>query len=166
MPVTMARTTLLKLDPKGRTELPEEVRVALGVELHDFILLGPTERGTFELLPTARVPKDQLWFYHPDMQARVAQAERDFAEDRSTRTQTPEEAQALLDGLKQQCRSRFVVDDAGNRVAVLLEIKEYQSMLEQLEELESLRAYDLAKASGEKAILFEQAVQEIERDRS
>ena len=60
---------------------------------------------------------------------------------------------------------RFVVDDAGNRVAVLLEIGEYQSMLEQLEELESLRAYDHAKASGERAIPFEQAVQEIERDR-
>jgi len=60
---------------------------------------------------------------------------------------------------------RFVVDDAGNRVAVLLEIAEYQSMLEQLEELESIRAYDLAKASGEKTIPFEQAVQEIERDR-
>lgn len=60
---------------------------------------------------------------------------------------------------------RFVVDDAGNRVAVLLEIAEYQSMLEQLEELESLRAYDHAKASGESAIPFEQAVQEIERDR-
>lgn len=57
---------------------------------------------------------------------------------------------------------RFAVDDAGNRVAVLLEIAEYQSMLE---ELESIHAYDLAKARGEKAIAFEQAVQEIERDR-
>lgn len=162
----MSRTTLLILDPKGRTALPEEVRAALGAEPGDFILLERTERGTFELLPATRVPKDQLWFYHPDMQTRVAQAEKDFTEGRSTRTQTPEEAQALLDGLKQRCRSRFVVDDAGNRVAVLLEIAEYQSILEQLEELESIRAYDVAKASGEKAILFEQAVQEIERDRS
>ena len=60
---------------------------------------------------------------------------------------------------------RFVVDEAGNRVAVLLDLAEYQFMLEELEELESIRAYDLAKASGEKAIPFEQAVQEIERDR-
>ncbi|HWM95146.1 MAG TPA: hypothetical protein VN493_30605 [Thermoanaerobaculia bacterium] len=45
---------------------------------------------------------------------------------------------------------RFLVDEAGNRVGVLLDIAEYQSMLEQLE-LESIRAYDLAKASGENA---------------
>lgn len=98
----MARTTFLTLDPKGRTTLPEEVRVALGVEPGDLILLERTARGTFELVPAALVPKDQLWFHHPEMQARVAQAERDFAEGRSTRTQTPEEAQALLDSLKQR----------------------------------------------------------------
>ncbi|MES1243325.1 MAG: hypothetical protein ABUT39_17060 [Acidobacteriota bacterium] len=60
---------------------------------------------------------------------------------------------------------RFVVDEAGNRVAVLLDVAEYQSILEDLEELESIRAYDLAKASGEKPIPFEQAIQEIERKR-
>jgi hypothetical protein len=47
------------------------------------------------------MPNDQLWFHHPEMQTRVARAERDFVEGRSTRTQTPEEAQALLDSLKQ-----------------------------------------------------------------
>lgn len=98
----MARTTFLTLDPKGRTTLPEEVRAALGVEPGDLILLERTERGTFELAPAALVPKDQLWFHHPDMQARVARAEKDFVEGRSTRTQTPEEAQALLDSLKQR----------------------------------------------------------------
>lgn len=97
----MARTSFLTLDPKGRTTLPEEVRTALGVEPGDFILLERTERGTFELVPATLMPNDQLWFHHPDFQARVAQAERDFAEGRSTRTRTPEEAQALLDSLKQ-----------------------------------------------------------------
>lgn len=60
---------------------------------------------------------------------------------------------------------RFVIDESGNRVAVLLDVSEYQSMLDDLEELESIRAYDLAKASGEKPIPFEQAIQEIERNR-
>ncbi|HEV7671463.1 MAG TPA: hypothetical protein VGS22_23330 [Thermoanaerobaculia bacterium] len=53
-------------------------------------------------IPTVRVPKDQRWFYHPEMQARVAQAEKDFAEGRSTRTETPDEAQAFLDSLKRR----------------------------------------------------------------
>ncbi len=48
------------------------------------------------------VPNDQRWFHHPDMQARIALSEREFAEGRSTRTETPEEAQALLDSLKRR----------------------------------------------------------------
>jgi hypothetical protein len=35
-----------------------------------------------------------------------------------------------------------------------------------LEELESIRAYDAAKASGDEAIPFEQALQEIETSRT
>lgn len=43
---------------------------------------------------------DQLWFDHPEMRARIARAEDDFERGRSIRTETPEQAQALLDGLK------------------------------------------------------------------
>jgi hypothetical protein len=60
---------------------------------------------------------------------------------------------------------RFVVDKQGKRLGVFLEEDEYQHLLEALEELESIRAYDAAKASGEKAIPFDQAIREIERDR-
>ncbi len=99
-------STFLTLDKKGRATLPEEVRTALGVGEGDFILLERTERGTFELVPAALVPKDQLWFYHPEMQARIRQAEADLAAGRLTRTETLEEAQAFLDRLKQQRRRR------------------------------------------------------------
>ena len=57
---------------------------------------------------------------------------------------------------------RFVVDETGNRVAVLIDIDEYQKVLEALEELESINAYDEAKASKEEIISFDQAVTEIE----
>ncbi len=97
-------TTFLTLDKKGRTTFPEEVREALGVGAGDFILLERTNRGTFELVPAVLVPKDQLWFYHPEMQAQIARAEEDFASGRATRTETPEEAQAFLDGLKKARR--------------------------------------------------------------
>ena len=60
---------------------------------------------------------------------------------------------------------QFVVDASGNKVGVLLSIDEYQQMLEMIDELDAIQAYDAAKASGEEAIPFEQAVQEIERDR-
>lgn len=99
---SMATTTFLTLDKKGRTTLPEEVREALGVGAGDFILLEQTDMGTFELVPATLIPNDQLWFHHPEMQARIARAEEDFKAGRSTKTDTPEQAQAFLDGLKKK----------------------------------------------------------------
>ncbi len=62
-------------------------------------------------------------------------------------------------------KPRFIVDDRGEKTAVILDIAEYRRLLEEAEELEAIRAYDAAKASGDEAIPFEQAVAEIERDR-
>jgi hypothetical protein len=59
-------------------------------------------------------------------------------------------------------REQFVVDESGNRTAVLLGIERYSELLEAQEELESIRAYDEAKASNDEAIPFAQAVTEIE----
>ena len=62
-------------------------------------------------------------------------------------------------------KERYVVDETGNRVAVLIDIEEYQRVLEALEELESITAYDEAKASDDEVISFEQAIEEIENQR-
>ena len=63
-------------------------------------------------------------------------------------------------------KERYLVDEKGNRVGVLLDVDDYRRLLEELDELESIRAYDAAKASGDEAIPFAQAVAEIERERS
>jgi PHD/YefM family antitoxin component YafN of YafNO toxin-antitoxin module len=60
---------------------------------------------------------------------------------------------------------RFLIDEEGHRVGVLLDIADYERLLEELEELDAIRAYDAAKASGDEAIPFEQALQEIQRPR-
>jgi len=60
-------------------------------------------------------------------------------------------------------KEHYVVDEQGNRVAVFLEISEYRKLLAELEELESIRAFDAAKASGEEAIPFEEAGAEIDQ---
>ena len=59
---------------------------------------------------------------------------------------------------------RYIIDDLGNRVGVLLDIEDYQKLLEELEELESIRAYDSAKASGDEAVPLEIAVADIEQN--
>ncbi|MDQ7032716.1 MAG: hypothetical protein Q9M37_08415 [Desulfonauticus sp.] len=60
---------------------------------------------------------------------------------------------------------QFISDDEGHRLAVILPIQEYVRICEELEELESIRAYDAAKNSAEEIIPFEQAVEEIEKSR-
>lgn len=59
-------------------------------------------------------------------------------------------------------KERYLVDDNGNRIGVVLDVEDYYHLLQELEELDSIRAYDAAKASGNEAIPFEQAVAEIE----
>jgi hypothetical protein len=63
-------------------------------------------------------------------------------------------------------KERYLVDEKGNRLGVFLDVGEYRQLLDALEELESIRAYDAAKVSGSEAVPFTQAVAEIERDRS
>ena len=92
----------MTVDKRGRSTLPEEVRRDLGIGDQEttLVLLEKTEHGTYELVPASLVPNDQLWFQHSEMRARIDQAEADFREGRSSRADTPEAAQALLDELK------------------------------------------------------------------
>lgn len=62
-------------------------------------------------------------------------------------------------------KENYVIDPQGNPIGVVLDIADYRKLLEELEELESIRAYDAAKASGDEAIPFEQAISEIEQTR-
>jgi PHD/YefM family antitoxin component YafN of YafNO toxin-antitoxin module len=61
---------------------------------------------------------------------------------------------------------RFLVDEQGKRVAVVLDVAEYERLLAQVEELEAIRAYDAAKAAGEGAVPLEDALAEIDRRRA
>jgi hypothetical protein len=61
-------------------------------------------------------------------------------------------------------KEHFIVDENGQRVGVLLDIEDYRRLLEDAEELEAIRAYEAAKASGDEAIALEQALAEIENN--
>ncbi len=65
--------------------------------------------------------------------------------------------------------ARYIVDENGKRVGVILPLAEYERMVEALEEVEDVRAYDEAKAEIERGedevIPLEQAVREIEEGR-
>jgi hypothetical protein len=63
-------------------------------------------------------------------------------------------------------KTQFVTDDHGNKLAVILPIREYNKMVDDLEELEDIKLYDAAKKGKQEFIDAEQAFQEIEEARS
>lgn len=55
-------------------------------------------------------------------------------------------------------RPEYVVDRKSRRRAVQVRISEWRKIMEALEELDDIRAYDRAKARGETAVPFEDAI--------
>lgn len=58
--------------------------------------------------------------------------------------------------------ANYIVNEKGQKTGVILGIEEYHMMLEALEELEAMRAYDNAKAEDGEAIPLDIALAEIE----
>lgn len=59
---------------------------------------------------------------------------------------------------------QYVVDSEHSTRAVMLSIEEWNQVLEELEELEDIRAYDAAKAGPWETVMFEEAVRQIQGD--
>ena len=59
-------------------------------------------------------------------------------------------------------RLQYVVDEQQHPQAVLLPLAEWERIVEELEELDDIRAYDQAKTGPQEAVPFEQAVREIQ----
>ncbi len=51
---------------------------------------------------------------------------------------------------------QYITDNKGKKNAVILPIKEYTLLLEELEELEDIKLYDAVKAKNEPSMPFEQ----------
>jgi PHD/YefM family antitoxin component YafN of YafNO toxin-antitoxin module len=62
-------------------------------------------------------------------------------------------------------RTQFVTDDHGKKLAVILPIKEYNKMVDDLEELEDIKLYDAAKKGKQEFIDAQDAFREIEEKR-
>jgi hypothetical protein len=66
--------------------------------------------------------------------------------------------------------TRYVTDEKGERIGVILDVREYERLMEALEDLADLRAADetlQAIARGEEELLpLDEAVHEMEEERS
>ncbi|MFN2424523.1 MAG: hypothetical protein ABR572_12195 [Cryomorphaceae bacterium] len=61
--------------------------------------------------------------------------------------------------------TQFITDDKGKKLAVILPIKEYNKMIDELEEREDVKRYDAAKKGKQDFMVAEEAFKEIEEKR-
>ena len=61
--------------------------------------------------------------------------------------------------------TQYLTDKSGKKVSVLISLKEPERMLDELDELNNIKAYDKAKAGKLRFIPAEIAFKEIERKR-
>ena len=60
---------------------------------------------------------------------------------------------------------QYITDNAGKKISVVLPIKDFKAIMEELEELEDIKLYDEAKKGKQEFIDAEEAFREIEKKR-
>ena len=60
---------------------------------------------------------------------------------------------------------QYVTDNHGKKVSVILPMKDYKKIIEELEELEDIRLYDEAKTSKARSVPIDKAFKLIEAKR-
>jgi hypothetical protein len=60
---------------------------------------------------------------------------------------------------------QYITDNTGKKISVVLSMKDFKAILEELEELEDIKLYDEAKKSNEPSIPVDEAFRMIEAKR-
>ena len=60
---------------------------------------------------------------------------------------------------------QYITDNMGRKISVVLPIKDFRAIMDNLEELEDIRLYDQAKKSNEPSIPIDKAFEMIEAKR-
>jgi len=63
-------------------------------------------------------------------------------------------------------KAQYITDTQGNKLSVILSIRDYEKIMDELEELEDIKAYDKAKARKSDPVPFDQAAKELEKLRN
>lgn len=63
-------------------------------------------------------------------------------------------------------KPQYITDDKGNKLSVVLPIKDFNLLIEELEDLYDQRLYDEAKADNEPSIPIEEAFKMLDSQRA
>lgn len=94
---TKQRVSKVVLRKKNILTVPREIAERLRLAEGDEFIVTE-ERGRIVLTPALSIPADQAWFWTPEWQARIAEAEADRLAGNSTVYASEEEFLAALDG--------------------------------------------------------------------
>lgn len=62
-------------------------------------------------------------------------------------------------------KPQYITDNTGKKISVVLPMKDFEALMEELEELEDIKLYDEAKKSNEPALPIDEAFKTIEANR-
>ncbi|MDQ2720079.1 MAG: hypothetical protein M3Z26_10035 [Bacteroidota bacterium] len=62
-------------------------------------------------------------------------------------------------------KPQYITDNAGKKISVVLPMKDFKTIMEELEELEDIRLYDEAKVNNEPSMPIDEAFKIIEANR-
>ncbi len=75
------RAEKIRLGAKRQLTIPRQVLAKLRLREGDFLELRVHD-GKIELVPMALIPRDQLWYWTPEWQAKEREADEDLAAGR------------------------------------------------------------------------------------
>lgn len=61
--------------------------------------------------------------------------------------------------------SQYITNEKGEKIAVVIPIKKFEKMMEDLDDLEDIKAYDRAMIAAEPSIPIEKAFKELDKKR-
>jgi PHD/YefM family antitoxin component YafN of YafNO toxin-antitoxin module len=61
---------------------------------------------------------------------------------------------------------QYITDKAGKKISVIIPMKDFKAIMEELEELEDIKRYDEAKKSNEPSIPIDEAFKMIDAKRN
>lgn len=62
-------------------------------------------------------------------------------------------------------KTQFITNDSGKKLAVILPMSRYKKMIEDLEDIDAIKAYDEAKKGNDPSIPIDEAFEMIEKKR-
>ena len=87
------------MSSRGQIAIPKEVRDTLHIKEGDQFFIGIAEGGKILLEPAVNIPRSQVWFWTPEVQAKLKEAEKKYKKGKFKRY---EDADALIKDLEKR----------------------------------------------------------------